>query len=61
MTRRQFGYLVGFLFVWLAWAAGWLVLAAVAVGLVGYGAVRLLEGAVDFGQWTERFRESLRH
>jgi hypothetical protein len=56
VSRRQFGFLIGVLLVWLAWAAGWVVLAAVAAGLVGYGIVRVLEGDFDITELSERFR-----
>ena len=39
VSRRQFGFLIGVLLVWLAWDAGWVVLAGVAAGLIGYGIV----------------------
>ena len=54
MSRRQFGFLIGVLLVWLAWDAGWVVLAGVAAGLVGYGIVRVLEGDVDITELSER-------
>ncbi|MDA8358301.1 MAG: hypothetical protein M0Z95_18880 [Actinomycetota bacterium] len=60
MSRRQFGYLVGFLLVWLAWAASWVVVAALAAGVVGYLVVRALESDIDFGELTERFRSDRR-
>jgi hypothetical protein len=56
VSRRQFGFLIGVLLVWLAWDAGWVVLAAVAAGLVGYGIVRVLEGDFDITELSERFR-----
>jgi hypothetical protein len=56
VSRRQFGFLIGVLLVWLAWDAGWVVLAAVAAGLVGYGIVRVLEGDFDIIELSERFR-----
>lgn len=46
------------LLVWLAWAAGWVVLAAIAAGLIGWGVVRVLEGDVDLTELSERFRSS---
>lgn len=60
MSRRQFGYLVGFLFVWLAWAASWVVVAALGAGVLGYLVVRALEGDIDLGELTERFRSDRR-
>jgi hypothetical protein len=44
--------------VWLAWAAGWVVFPAIAAGLIGWGAVRVLEGDVDLGEISERFRST---
>lgn len=58
VSRRQFAFLIGVLLVWLAWAAGWVVLAAIAAGLIGWGLVRVLEGDVDLGELSERFRSS---
>lgn len=57
MTRRQFGFLIGFLVVWLAWAASWVVLAAVIAGGIGWLVVSVLEGGVDFDGISERFRD----
>jgi hypothetical protein len=54
MSRRQFGYFAGFLFVALAWAASlWVALGAVLVGLIGYAAGRFLDGDLDPGQLGE--------
>ena len=36
MSRQQFAFVIGVLLVWLAWEAGWVVLAAVAAGLIGW-------------------------
>lgn len=58
MSRQQFAFIVGVLLVWLAWDAGWVVLAAVAAGLIGWGIVRVLEGDLDLGELSERFRSS---
>jgi hypothetical protein len=58
MSRQQYAFIVGVLLVWLAWDAGWVVLAAVAAGLIGLGIVRVLEGDLDIGEVTERFRSS---
>ncbi|HSO54870.1 MAG TPA: hypothetical protein VL330_19520 [Actinomycetes bacterium] len=56
MTRRQFGYLAGFLFAWLGWVASfWVALGAVVIGLIGYGAARVLEGDLDLAGLSERF------
>jgi uncharacterized membrane protein YdjX (TVP38/TMEM64 family) len=62
MSRRQFGFLIGFLFVWLAWAASWVVVGAVATGLLAYLAVRVLEGDLvfDWDTVTDRFRDQTR-
>lgn len=56
MTRRQFGFLIGFLVVWLAFESGPIVVAALAAGIVGYVIVLALEGDLDMGGITERFR-----
>jgi hypothetical protein len=56
MSRKQYVFVVGVLLVWLAWAAGWVVLAAVAAGLIGWGVVSVLEGDVDLGELNQRFR-----
>ncbi len=56
MSRRQYGFLIGFLVVWLAWEATWVVLAGLAAGLVGYLVVKLLEGDLDLDELTDRFR-----
>jgi hypothetical protein len=56
VSRRQFGFLMGVLLVWLAWDAGWVVLAGAAAGLIGYGIVRLLEGDFDLTELSDRFR-----
>ncbi len=58
MSRQQFAFLIGVLLVWLAWTAGWVVLAAVAAGLIGWGVVRVLEGEVDLAELSERFKSS---
>jgi hypothetical protein len=34
------------------------VFPAIAAGLIGWGAVRVLEGDVDLGEITERFRST---
>lgn len=58
MTRRQVGFLYGFLIGWLLWVAGfWVTLGAIALGLVGYGVVCVLEGDVDLEALTQRFRQ----
>ncbi len=59
MSNRQFGFLVGFLFVWLVAALSfWVGLAALLVGLIGYGAARVLEGEIDLTELTGRFTSS---
>jgi hypothetical protein len=58
MSRQQYAFIVGVLLVWLAWDAGWVVLAAVAAGLVGLGVIRVLEGDLDLSEVAERFRSS---
>jgi hypothetical protein len=58
MSRPQYAFIVGVLLVWLAWDAGWVVLAAVAAGLIGLGIVRVLEGELDLSEITERFRST---
>jgi hypothetical protein len=56
VSRAQYAFLIVVLLVWLAWAAGLVVLAAVAGGLIAWQAVRLLEGDVDVNELAERFR-----
>ena len=56
MSRQRFAFLIGVLLVWLAWAAGWVVLAAVAAGLIGVLIVRVVAGEVDLDELSERFR-----
>jgi hypothetical protein len=53
--------LVGLLLVWLAWDAGWVVLAGAAAGLIGYGIVRVLEGDFDLTELSDRFRPQQRN
>lgn len=60
VSRAQYAFLIGVLLVWLAWAAGWVVLPAIALGLIFWQAVRLLEGDVDVNELTERFRATKR-
>lgn len=60
MSRNQFAFIVGVLLVWMAADAGWVVLAAVVAGLIGLGVVRVLDGDVDLGELTERFKSSPR-
>ncbi|MDQ6837767.1 MAG: hypothetical protein M3137_05365 [Actinomycetota bacterium] len=61
MSRQQYAFLIGVLLVAVAWAAGWVVLAAIAAGLIGVGVVRVLEGDVDLGELAERFRSDKDH
>jgi hypothetical protein len=59
MSNRQFGFLVGFLFIWLvASQSFWVALAALLVGLIGYTAARVLEGDLDVADLTDRFTSS---
>ena len=58
MSRQQYAFLIGLLLVWLAWQAGWVVLAGVAAGLIALAVVRVLEGTLDLNDLTERFRSS---
>jgi hypothetical protein len=61
MSNRQFGFLVGFLFIWLVASQSlWVALAALLVGLIGYGAARVLEGDLDLTDLTDRFTSSRR-
>lgn len=56
MSRRQFGFIVGFLIVWFWAQQSFLTaLAAVIAGLVGYAVARAVEGELDVAEWTERF------
>lgn len=56
MSRRMFGFLVGFLIVWFWVQHGFLsTLAAVIAGLVGYAVARAIEGELDVAELTERF------
>ncbi len=56
MSRPQYVFVIAVLLVWLAWEAGWVVLAAIAAGLIAWQAVRVLQGDVDLGELSERFR-----
>jgi uncharacterized membrane protein len=55
MSRRQFGFLVGFFTAWLLWAASfWVALGALSLGLIGYTVARVLEGDLELGELVER-------
>jgi hypothetical protein len=56
VSRQQFVFVVGIIVVWMAWDAGWVVLAALAAGLILVGVVRALEGSFDIGEFAKRFR-----
>ncbi len=58
MSRNQYAFLIGVLLVWLAWDAGWIVLAAVAAGAIGLAVVRVVEGEIDLNELADRFRSS---
>jgi hypothetical protein len=61
MSNRQFGFLVGFFFIWLvASQSFWVGLAALLAGLIGYGAARALEGDLNVTELTDRFTSSRR-
>lgn len=55
MSNRQYGFLVGFLFIWAAWAIGfWQAVLALLVGLVAYVGVRAVGGDLDFNDVAAR-------
>lgn len=56
MSRPQYAFLLAVLLVWLAWAAGWVVLGAIVAGLIAWQAVRLVEGDLDVNELSERLR-----
>ncbi len=58
MSRQQYAFVIGVVLVWVAWDTGWVVLAAIAAGLIGLGIVRLLQGELDLNEFSERFRSS---
>ena len=61
MSRRMFGFLVGFLIVWFWVQQGFLTtLAAVLAGLVGYAVARAFEGDLDVAEMAELFGSSRR-
>ncbi len=58
MSTRQYAFLITVLLVWLASDAGWIVLAAIAAGLIALGVVEVVKGDVDLGELGERLRSS---
>jgi hypothetical protein len=58
MSHQQYAFIVGVLLVWVAWDAGWIVLAAVAAGLIGVAVVRILRGDLDLSEVGQSFRSS---
>ncbi len=59
MSQRQFGFLLGFLIVWVWSTASFLTaLAAIVAGLAGYGVIRVLEGSLNLGEFADRFSRS---
>ncbi|MBW3602139.1 MAG: hypothetical protein KY434_05500 [Actinobacteria bacterium] len=61
MSRRQTGFLIGFLIAVLGWAAGlWVTLGAILAGLIGYLVVRVLDGDVDLSELADRVSGSER-
>lgn len=56
MSRRQFGFAVGFFIAWMWAVTGFLLtLGAVCAGVVGYLLVLVFEGEIDLGSITDRF------
>lgn len=56
MTRGQAGFFIGFALAVLAWAAGfWVTLGAALAGLIGWAAVRVLDGGVDIDELQRVF------
>lgn len=61
MSRRQFGFLAGVLIAWVWATTTFLVALGVAVaGVVGYLIVRVLEGDLNLGELSNRFRGTRR-
>ncbi len=55
MSMRQYGFLIGFLFVWMGWAVGfWQAVLALLVGLAVYFGVRMFQRDLDFNDVAER-------
>ena len=55
MSMRQYGFVVGFLFIWAVWAIGfWQAVLALLIGLAVYVGVRAVEGDLDFNDVAER-------
>ena len=56
MSRRQFGFAVGFVIAWMWAVTGFLLtLGAVCAGVFVYLIVLVLEGEIDLGTITDRF------
>ncbi|CAN5149919.1 hypothetical protein BH20ACT9_BH20ACT9_16330 [soil metagenome] len=61
MSRRQTGFLIGFLIAVFGWVAGfWVTLGAILAGLIGYVVVRVLDGDVDLSEFADRVTGSER-
>lgn len=58
MSARQYAFLITVVLVWLASDAGWIVLAAIAAGLIALGVVEVVKGDVDLSELGERLRSS---
>ena len=62
MSARQFGFLIGFLFVALISVASlWVALVALVAGVIGYLVVRALEGDLELSDLTERLGAGRRY
>lgn len=56
MSHGQAGFLIGFLIAVLLWAAGfWVTVGAVAAGLLGFAAVRIVDGDLDVSELSDRW------